>query len=105
MTPVKADRQADFESFIGEVIDPAVQRVRPQLGPLWRVLRPAGPSEGAATYALLFYGDATLDDWDLGALFDEAYGSEEGSRRGEEFMSFLVGEQAVHEFSSGLSQE
>jgi len=70
MTPVKADRQADFESFIGEVIDPAVQRVRPQLGPLWRVLRPAGPSEGAATYALLFYGDATLDDWDLGARLE-----------------------------------
>jgi hypothetical protein len=103
VTRVKADKQAEFESFIGEVINPAVEKVRPQLGSQWQALRPAGARNGEAVYCLLFHGDASLDDWDLGSLFSEAYGPEEGARRDQEFEAFMAGDQDVYEFTGDLN--
>jgi hypothetical protein len=103
VTRVQADRQADFEAFIHEVVDPAVEKVRPELGPMWQTLRPTAATDGVAVYFLLFRGDASLDDWDLESLLTEAYGAEEGPRREQEFEAFLAGEQDVYEFSGDLS--
>jgi hypothetical protein len=52
---------------------------------------------------LLFHGDASLDDWDLGSLFSEAYGPEEGARRDQEFEAFMAGDQDVYEFTGDLN--
>jgi hypothetical protein len=103
LTPVKADRRAEFESFVRDVIVPAVDKSRPDLRGLWEVLRPADTADGGdENYALLFYGDAALQDWDLPTLLTAAYGEEEGPRRFEELLQLLSGDQLVGGFSGSL---
>ncbi len=103
ITPVKADRQTDFESFVSNVVAPAVRKAHPELDGLWRVLRPVGATaDGVAAYAILFHGEPSLDDWDLGTLLTEAYGDEDGPRRMAELEELLAAEQEVHEFSGLL---
>jgi hypothetical protein len=104
LTPVKPNRQDEFEDFIRDVIVPAVKQVRPHLIGMWQTLRPAeqGAQDELTMYGLLFYGDAPLSDWDLETLLVEAYGAEEGARLDREFEGFLAGEQQVHAFSGAL---
>jgi hypothetical protein len=103
LTPVKADRRGDFESFLREVVTPAVSQTRPELAQQWQALSPeVDDPDGTAVYALLFYGDAPLEDWDVGDLLLEAYGEEAGRQRMEQFESFLSGEQQVHAFVSAV---
>ncbi len=47
---------------------------------MWQTLRPAGDQPEGATqaYFFVFFGEASLQDWDLEALFTDAYGPEEG---------------------------
>jgi hypothetical protein len=105
LTPVKTERRADFESFIREVIVPAVEKARPDLAGRWQVLRPAETAAGGdENYALLFYGDATLEEWDLGTLLTAAYGEDDGHARLDEFQDFLSGEQLVGAFAGSAFQ-
>jgi hypothetical protein len=100
VNPVKASRRSEFETFLREVVVPAVEKVRPEDGDLWDALRPAGSADGG--HVFVFYGDDSLDDWSLDALLRGAYGDEEGSARMEEFEQFLDGEQVVYEFAGSL---
>ena len=104
VTPVKPGREADFEAFVRDVIDPADQQARPHVSGTWRLLRPVGqPSEGAqAAYVFLFYGD-TWDDYDLEALFREAYGEDTGAQRIQQFVDLLAGEQVGYEFDGEVT--
>jgi hypothetical protein len=103
ITPVKADRQTDFESFVSNVVVPAVRTARPELDGLWSVLRPVGTmTDGVAAYAFLFHGEPGLDDWELSTLLTEAYGDVDGPRRLAELEELLAAEQEVHEFSGLL---
>jgi hypothetical protein len=103
LTPVKPDRQDEFEAFIRDVIVPAVKQVRPHLMGRWQTLRPAEQEDDAPpTYGLLFHGDSPLSEWELGPLLAEAYGDEEGARRDREFEAFLAGDQQMHAFSGAL---
>ena len=105
LTPVKTDRRADFESFLREVVVPAVDEVRPDLRDMWEALRPAETADGGdENYALLFYGEASLQDWDLPTLLTAAYGEEDGARRFEEFVQLLSGDQLVGGFSGNLRE-
>jgi hypothetical protein len=105
LTPVRADRRSAFESFIRDVVVPAVEQVRPDLRDKWEVLVPAQAADGGdENYALLFYGEATLQDWDLPTLLTAAYGEEDGPRRFEEFEQLLSGDQLVGGFSGSLGR-
>lgn len=104
VTSVRAGREADFEKFVREVIAPAVQRERPELADMWQTLRPTRePVEGdTRAYVFVFYGDATLDDWELTTLFTAVYGDEEGARRHEEFVD-MMDEQTVYSFDGQVT--
>lgn len=99
INPIKRERYQEFEQFINEVIVPVVERARPQLAGMWQTLRPADTGEDPVTYAFLFYGDTSLQDWDLDPLFSEVYGDEEGARYSQKLNSFFAGEQQVYAFS------
>lgn len=95
---VRKGKEQEFEDFLRDKAAPAVQRVQPHLADMWEVLRPAHDqgSDGTAAYVFLFYGDAPLEEWDLGGLLTEAYGEEEATRLGEKWLQLLEGEQSIH---------
>ncbi len=68
---VKRDRVQEVEAFVQDVLVPLVQRARPRLADHWQLLRPdGGPSDdGTVVFATLFFGESTLAEWDLEALF------------------------------------
>jgi hypothetical protein len=103
LTHVKADRADDVERLVREVLAPLVQRTRPHLAEKWQFLRPDGePSgEGVIIYATLFYGEASLDEWDLEPMFVEAFGEEEGRRRNQQLDDLLI-RQDAYSFSGEL---
>jgi hypothetical protein len=78
--PVRADRAADFECFLSEVVGPAVRAQRPALDNRWRVLRSSEARDDIVTYALLFEGGSLADDWELDVLLPAHYGAEEAER-------------------------
>ena len=97
-TQVKAGREAEFETFVRDVITPAAERVHPHLADRWQLVRPAKhpPADVAApAYLFLFYGDAPYDSWDLGDVLPTAYGADEGRRHLETLEDLVDGEQLV----------
>ena len=99
VTPIRPGKEADFETFVRDVIAPAADQVRPHVSGTVRLLRPVRqPSEGAQTaHVFLFYGDS-WDDYELDSLFREAYGEDIGSQRAQQFQDFMAGEQIGYEF-------
>ena len=95
---VKQGREQEFETFLRDTVAPAVEQRRPHLTDMWEVLRPAQDqdTDGTAAYVFLFYGEAPLEDWELGRLFAEAYGDEDANRLGEQWSQLLDGEQGIH---------
>lgn len=84
--PVRADRAADFERFLAEVVAPAVRAERPDLAERWRVLRAVAPADGVVTYAFLFEGGDLEEDWELDVLIPAHYGEEEADRLAGEWV-------------------
>ena len=97
-TPIKAGREADFETFVRDVIVPASRQARPDLADQWQVLRPATeqPSDAARAYVFFFYGDGPLEDWDLSTLFTAAYGEDAADVRVQEFGDLIDGAQTSY---------
>ena len=96
---VRQGKEQEFETFLQDTVASAVEQRRPHLTDMWEVLRPAldQGNDGTAAYIFLFYGNAPLDDWELGRLFTEAYGDEAATRLGEKWSQLLDGgEQAIH---------
>lgn len=97
-TFVKAGRDDDFERFMREVVVPAEARVRPhQLG-MWHLLRPADdqPEGASRAWLMTFHGPSPLDDWDLQALFEEAYGADAAGEHLAHFVEMVDGEQTLY---------
>jgi hypothetical protein len=80
LNPVRADRAQDFERFLSDVVEPAVQAQRPDLEGRWRVARTDGPGADMVTYVFLLEGGSLEDDWDLGTLLTAHHGDEEAER-------------------------
>ena len=97
-TFVKAGRDADFETFLRDVVVPAEARARPHQVGMWQLLRPAADQPEGATraYVLTFYGPSSLDEWDLQPLFDDAYGADKSREYLTYFEDMLEGEQVVY---------
>jgi hypothetical protein len=55
LTPVRADRAADFERFVADIL-PALRAQRPELDSRWRLMRATGTQDGIVTYAFLLQG-------------------------------------------------
>jgi hypothetical protein len=83
LTPVSADRAEEFERFLLQVVEPAVEEQRPDLVGRWRLLRPSqaeSADDTVLTYAFLFDGGDPEEDWDLSKLLPRHYGQEEAER-------------------------
>jgi hypothetical protein len=76
LTPVRADRAAEFERFVADVVAPAAQAERPDLDNRWRIMRSTGPRDGVVTYALMLEGGSLSDDWDLETVLSAHYGQD-----------------------------
>ncbi len=97
-TPVKRGREEEFESFIRDVIVPAVRLARPDLADQWQALRPSNDQghDETRSYVFVFYGHAPIEDWDLDTLLPAALGQDEGTRRSKQFNEFVDGEQILY---------
>ena len=80
LQPVQAERADDFQRFLSDVVAPAVQAQRPELGQRWRVLRSVETSKGVATFVILLEGGSLTEDWELDELLPAHYGEQEAKR-------------------------
>jgi hypothetical protein len=111
VTKVKQERADEFETFVREVVIPAVVEGRPQADGLWQTLRPDSSGDPSpvdadgtvaattSTYVFVFYGDLPLMDWELGSVFIDVHGEEKGRQLLEQFEEFLAGDQEVLQFA------
>jgi hypothetical protein len=98
---VSADQAADFDALVRDVVIPLVQRIRPHLADRWTYHVPETSETDIGkdlAYAMLFFGEDPLDNWDLEPFFIEGYGEEEGRRLNEKFENLLI-RQDVYAFS------
>jgi hypothetical protein len=114
LTRVKPGRADEFETFLREVVAPAIAQARPHASGLWQTLIPDASNElsnidaeGVAaaptgTYVFVFYGDLSLAEWDLGPLFTEVHGEEQGNNLARQFEDFVEGDQVVLQFSGQI---
>jgi hypothetical protein len=79
LTPVRADRTAEFERFVA-AIRPALLAQRPELDSSWQLMRATGTQDGIVTYVFLLQGGSLTDDWELGVILPAHYGEEEAER-------------------------
>jgi hypothetical protein len=89
LNPVAVDRAEEFETFLFEVVAPALAAQRPELVDRWRVLKATAPETAdpsVVTYAFLFDGGDLAEDWDLDKLLPAHYGQEEAERLGSAWM-------------------
>ena len=80
LQPVQAERARDFERFLSDVVAPAVQAQRPDLGQRWRVLRSVETAKGVVTFVILLEGGSLTQDWELDELLPAHYGEQEAKR-------------------------
>jgi hypothetical protein len=102
ITPVKPDRREDFEEFVRGVIVPAVNQTAPHLSQMWQTLRPSQDADGC-DYVFVFYGDASVDEWDLERLLPATYGDMDGHTHMQHFLELLSGEQQIYSFSGQVA--
>lgn len=99
-TRVKADSQDAFERHVADVVVPAVVKARPAMVDEWSLMRPTDSNaDGTLTYVMLFYGKHDLADWDLGPVFHDALGEQQGVAANATFNS-LVETQEIDAFTS-----
>jgi hypothetical protein len=104
LTRVFAGREEVFETFVREVIVPAIDRARPHTSGLWQLLRPTGDQDGdGSVYAFVFYGEVPESDWDLDTLFAEVHGEQMGRRLSQQFEDMVVGDQEVYAFAGEVA--
>ena len=98
LTRVRPGREQEFEGLIPALVA-AQEQARPDLDDQWQLLRPDGE---APAFLFLFYGDASIEEWDIERLCVEALGDEEGRRLAERILDCLDGEQDVYAFSGAI---
>jgi hypothetical protein len=85
LTPITAARADDFDTFLRDVVAPAVEARRPQVAGRWRALKPDKRDGDCLTYVFLFDGGDLDADWDLVPVFEEHYGADEAARLFEQW--------------------
>src|SRR5215510_4369786 len=80
LNPVRADRAGDFESFLTDVVAPAVRAQRPDLDGRWQVFRSPASEEGTVTFVFLLDGGSLEEDWELDRILPAHLGQEEAER-------------------------
>lgn len=103
-TYVKPGREGDFEAFMKDVVDAGIRRSNPDQAANVQILRPGAALHGDArpAYVMLFYGDRSLEDWDLEAALVAAYGEDEAARHMAQMEALVQGEQDVLELDERI---
>ena len=99
LTPIKADKRADFEHFVQDIVLPAVKRIAPDIYRQVRVLYPTQvDADGAYTYAFLM--DPLIPDrsYQFAILFRQAYTEDETQTYLRIWEEVQAAPQTVHEF-------
>ncbi len=99
LTPIKADKRAEFEQFVQEILLPAVTRIAPNVHRHVRALYPTHPeADGSYTYA--FFMDPWLADvsYDFATLFRQAYSEGETQTYLRRWTEVQAAPQKVYEF-------
>ena len=95
---VKADRRAQFERFVFEVLRPAAERLTPAIPARVRVLAPTQANEdGTHTYVMLLDPVLPGEDYRLAPLLERAYGEERGREHMRAFADALATPQVRYE--------
>ena len=92
LNPVKAARATEFEVFVRDVLQPAVQAHRPEIAKkvrLWKASDPE-PGEALIIFAFVAEGIPSWEDLDLLPSFTAHYGETEAEELLETFGSFFV---------------
>ena len=105
LQPVRAERAADFERFVNEVVARAVQGQRPDLARRWRVMRSSEAANGVVTFAFLLEGGSLTEDWDLGVLLATHHGEQEAERLLDEWAGTFAPLTPWAEAAVGAGQE
>ena len=93
LNPVAADRSADFEKFLRDIVEPVLQESRPDLVGKYRYLKatqPDGDEPAVVTYAFIFDGGDLDEDWELNRLLSPRYGDEEAERLLDEWGATFI---------------
>jgi hypothetical protein len=99
ITPIKADKCAEFEQFVQEILVPAVTRIAPNVHRHVRALYPTHP-EADGTYIYAFLMDPLLADasYDFAVLFRQAYTEDETQAYLRLWEEVQAAPQRVYEF-------
>ncbi|MBO2032208.1 hypothetical protein J4D99_12495 [Siccationidurans ginsengisoli] len=100
LTPVKADKRAQYERFINEIFWPCAAKVGTadqQAFRHTRVLNPTKP-QADGTYVYLFIMDPVQkgSDYDVENLLKKAYGAEKATAYYKLYTESMAGEQKVY---------
>ncbi len=83
LNSVAADRCAEFETFLAEVVEPVIRESRPDLVGKYHYLKATQPDSdepAVVTYAFIFDGGDLDEDWELHRLLSPRYGDDEAER-------------------------
>ncbi len=99
LTPIKADKRAEFEHFVQDIVAPALRQIAPAVYRQVRALYPTqANADGSYTYAFL------MDPWIADApyhftvLFRQVYTEEETQAYLRRWEDVQAAPQTVHEF-------
>lgn len=99
LTPIKADKRAEFEHFVQDIVVPAVKRVAPDV---YRQVRAFYPTrrEADGTYLYAFLMDPLLPDgsYNFAVLFPQVYTEQETQAYLRLWEDVQAAPQTVHEF-------
>ncbi len=92
LNPVKTDQATEFEAFVREVLQPAVEAHQPEIATkvrLWRASENE-PGEGFTIFAFVAEGVASWEDLNLLPAFSAQYGDDQAQQLLETFSGFFV---------------
>ncbi len=92
LNPVEATRASEFEAFVRDVLQPAVQAQQPDIAHKVRLWRASEPEPGASIiiFAFVAEGISSWDDLNLLPVFTAQYGEAEALDLLDTFGSFFV---------------
>ncbi len=97
LNPVRADAAEDFETYVREVLSPAVASHQPEmLGKveLWRASEPEPGDAGIIVYAFLARGVTSWEELELAPAFRSHYGEQQAETELGRFGRFFVDHRA-----------
>jgi hypothetical protein len=92
LTSVHSERADDFETWLREVLTPAVRKVAPETEARVQTLRAVGESDGVVYFAFVADG-GDESDWYIGPLLEAALGTEAAERASREWDAMVSGPQ------------